>query len=62
MEGLALKRDRPDIVPALTLNNLPEYETTSEEEEDAADQDANNEPNGEELKASNEVQMMMVEQ
>ena len=31
VEGPALKRERPDNVPALTLNGLPGYVTSSEE-------------------------------
>ncbi len=33
VSGPALKRERPDNVPELTLNGLPEYVTTSEEGE-----------------------------
>ena len=33
VDGLALKRQRPDNVPELTLNGLPGYETTSDEDE-----------------------------
>mmetsp|Transcript_13096 Transcript_13096/g.16691 ORF Transcript_13096/g.16691 Transcript_13096/m.16691 type:complete len:112 (+) Transcript_13096:135-470(+) len=37
--GPALKRARPDNVPELTLNGLPEYVTTSEEEDGDGDAD-----------------------
>ena len=34
MQGPALKRERPDNVPALTLNGLPGYVTSSDEEDE----------------------------
>jgi len=43
VQGPALKRERPDDVPALTLTGLPGYVTSSDEEdegewEESADQ------------------------
>ena len=34
MTGPALKRERPEEVPALTLTGLPGYVTSSDEEEE----------------------------
>ena len=42
--GPALKRERPDNVPQLTLNGLPEYQTTSEEDEGEVEQDCQADP------------------
>ena len=44
--GPELKRARPDFVPALTLNGLPEYVTTSEEEDGDVDNDYDSAANG----------------
>ena len=37
VQGPALRRKRPDNVPELTLEGLPEYVTSSEEEESGDD-------------------------
>ena len=37
VEGPAIYPDRPDNVPALTLNGLPEYVTSSEEGEEGTE-------------------------
>ena len=35
VSGPALKRERPENVPPLTLTGLPEYVTSSEEEDES---------------------------
>ena len=37
VDGPALRRERPDNVPALSLNGLPGYVTSSEEGDDEWD-------------------------
>lgn len=37
VSGPALRRERPENVPALSLTGLPEYVTSSEEEESDTD-------------------------
>ena len=39
--GLAMRRDRPDNVPALALTGLAEYVTTSEDEEEGEEDHVN---------------------
>ena len=49
VKGPALVRARPDNVPALTLEGLPEYVTTSEDEDDDVEnaaEEAGNEAKG----------------
>lgn len=38
VDGPAMKRARPDNVPALSLRGLPEYVTSSEEDESDVEQ------------------------
>ena len=53
--GPAMRRERPDNVPALTLNGLPEYVTSSEEEE--GEWESGNQQNNQAQASSNPTEL-----